>query len=344
MPFSRRIRLCLMVALMMVVSCTGLISECDTESHLKGSTNIIAHVHIRSVGLCAQYFRVDHGRCNCCHHHSAVSTAAIRSIVLVAQLPFAGLAMATNAPVIVEPEVVVPQGSHGRSRSPPAAASSPYVDGAGDSAMQLANLPEQGPNMYTYHYGPESAPRGRLFAGRGHTVWDPRGGGAFTVRTGITGGAAGTVVVSPEAVPGGTTPTGAGAGNQPGDDEAAGDGAGAGSSGGGGNSSGGGGPPAWDPDACSLREFPGSTPVTVRFAEVVHWRQRVVYCRSDATVDQVKWAMKDIVGQNVSTYRISDGFSGHPLARHWFITGQVANTWQNFQEPRRVLVVVPSFM
>ncbi len=84
--------------------------------------------------------------------------------------------------------------------------------------------------------------------------------------------------------------------------------------------------------------------MTVRFAEVVHWRQRVVYCRPDATVEHVKWAMRQTVGQHVSTFRINDGFSGQPLARHWYVTEPDANIWPNVAVPRRILVVMPSFM
>jgi hypothetical protein len=216
--------------------------------------------------------------------------------------------------------------------------------------LQLVNLPEQGPNVYTYHHGPESniAPSNSLTQLGHASVWDPRGGGSFSLRLTSTGQASDIVMSGPsEAVPGGapgaTAPGNAlpAAGGPIGGD-GGGDGGGAPDGGNGGN--GGGGPPAWDASACSHYPFPGSTPVTVRFAEVVHWRQRVVYCRADCTVDHVKWTMRDTVGQHVSTFRIGDGFSGHPLARHWRVTGLQANQWQNYQEPRRVLVVMPSFM
>jgi hypothetical protein len=234
-----------------------------------------------------------------------------------------------------------------RSRSPPAVTPMPNEGNDGSVSLQLVNLPEQGPNMYTYHYGPEAtATRGRTITKQSRSVWDPRGGGAFAVRTAFTGGSSGSLVWPPDAVHGGTTSPDAvlGDGGEP--DGAPGDsGDGAPDAGGnGGGGYGGGGPPPWDPDACSLQNFAGASPVTVRFAEVVSWRQRVVYCRADCTVEHVKWAMRQTVGQDVSTYRISDGFSGHPLARHWHVTGPVGNAWQNFQEPRRVLVVVPSFM
>jgi hypothetical protein len=234
-----------------------------------------------------------------------------------------------------------------RSRSPPAVTPMPIEGNEGSVPLQLVNLPEQGLNMYTYHYGPEATPtRGRKMTKQSRSVWDPRGGGAFAVRTANTGASSGTVVVPPDAVHGGTANPDAVLGDVVDADGAPGDGGNGdpddGGNGGGGY--GGGGPPGWDPQACSLQDFAGASPVTVRFAEVVNWRQRVVYCRADCTVEHVKWAMRHTVGQHVSTYRISDGFSGHPLARHWHVTGQVGNAWQNFQEPRRVLVVVPSFM
>jgi hypothetical protein len=237
-----------------------------------------------------------------------------------------------------------------RSRSPSRAEPTPVL--ADQAPLELANLPEQGPNVYTYHHGPESTSRNMgSNAKRGYAaVWDPRGGGAFALR--LKSHCANTsagMMVPPEAVPGGT-PTAAssgsaaaGVGGIAGEDSGNG-GAGGAPDGGGGGDSGGGGPPTWDESACSLQHFAGSTPVTVRFAEVLHWRQRVVYCRPDATVDNVKWTMRHTVGQHVSTFRIGDGFSGHPLARHWHVTGHLANTWHNFQEPRRVLVVMPSFM
>ena len=234
-----------------------------------------------------------------------------------------------------------------RSRSPPAVTPMPNEGDDGSVPLQLVNLPEQGPNMYTYHYGPEATPtRGRTITKQSRSVWDPRGGGAFALRTALTGGSSGSLVVPPDAVHGGTTSPDAGLGGVGEPDGAPGDsGDGAPDDGGnGGGGYGGGGPPGWDPQACSLQNFAGASPVTVRFAEVVSWRQRVVYCRADCTVEHVKWAMRETVGQHVSTYRISDGFSGHPLARHWHVTGPVGNAWQNFQEPRRVLVVVPSFM
>jgi hypothetical protein len=234
-----------------------------------------------------------------------------------------------------------------RSRSP--ARADPSSLPTAPLPLQLVNLPEQGPNVYTYHHGPESDIALSVpLTQHGHaSVWDPRGGGSFSLRLTSTGTSSDTVMIGPsEAVPGGahgvTAPGNAlpGAGGLVGG--GGGDGGGAPDGGNGGN--GGGGPPAWDESACSLHSFPGSSPVTVRFAEVVHWRQRVVYCRADCTVDHVKWAMKETVGQHISTFRIGDGFSGHPLARHWRVTGLQANQWQNFQEPRRVLVVMPSFM
>ena len=234
-----------------------------------------------------------------------------------------------------------------RSRSPPAQTPMPNEGDDGSVPLQLVNLPEQGPNMYTYHYGPEATPaRGRTITKQNRSVWDPRGGGAFAVRTALTGGSSGSLVVPPDAVHGGTTNPDAGLGGVGEPDGAPGDGGdGAPDDDGNGDGGyGGGGPPGWDPRACSLQHFAGASPVTVRYAEVVSWKQRVVYCRADCTVEHVKWAMRETVGQHVSTYRISDGFSGHPLARHWHVTGPVGNAWQNFQEPRRVLVVVPSFM
>jgi hypothetical protein len=236
-----------------------------------------------------------------------------------------------------------------RSRSPYRGEPTPIL--ADETSLELTNLPEQGPHVYTYHHGPESDNFARnKMVTRGYAeVWDPRGGGAITLRLKSTGASQSTgMMVSSEAVPGGTpgadSSGGAahGVGGIGGD---SGDGGGGGApDGGGGGGSGGGGQPPWDENACSLHPFPGSTPVSVRFAEVVHWRQRAVYCRPDATVDNVKWTMRHTVGQHVSTFRIGDGFSGHPLARHWYVTGQTANTVQNFQEPRRVLVVMPSFI
>jgi len=234
-----------------------------------------------------------------------------------------------------------------RSRSP--SRGDPSTATTAALPLQLVNLPEQGPNVYTYHHGPESdialsSPLSQLGYA---SVWDPRGGGSFSLRLTSTGQASDFVMLEPsDAVPGdapgATAPSNAlpAASGLVGDG-GTGDGGGAPDGGNGGN--GGGGPPAWDESACSMYPFPGSSPVTVRFAEVVHWRQRVVYCRADCTVDHVKWTMRQTVGQHVSTFRISDGFSGHPLARHWRFTGLRANQWQNFQEPRSVLVVVPSF-
>ena len=235
-----------------------------------------------------------------------------------------------------------------RSRSP--LRGEPTAISPNDPPLELANLPEQGPNVYTYHHGPESNSMNTIPRSKHGetTVWDPRGGGAFSLRLTSTGSAPGSMVIgSSEAVPG-DTPDSSASGSAPtavariGGGSGDGDGGG-GTGGGGGDGHGGGGLP-WDASACSLQHFAGSTPVTVRFAEVVHWRQRVVYCRPDCTVEHVKWTMRQTVGQHVTTFRIGDGFSGHPLARHWYVTGPTQNNWQNYQEPRRVLVVMPSFM
>ncbi len=53
-----------------------------------------------------------------------------------------------------------------------------------ETPLQLANLPEQGPNVYTYHHGPESDCSVRVpQLPVGHSaIWDPRGGGSFSVR------------------------------------------------------------------------------------------------------------------------------------------------------------------
>jgi hypothetical protein len=235
-----------------------------------------------------------------------------------------------------------------RSRSP--ARGEPVPEVVHQTPLELANLPEGAPNAYTYHHGPESHPSrtGSILKRGAPAVWDPRGGGAFALRLKSSGGAQTTGMMGPsEAVPGGPAPAGSSGSAGP----AAGGVGGTSAIGGGddgpgveGDGNGGDGFPAWDEDACSMRPFAGSTPITVRFAEVLHWRQRVVYCRPDATVDNVKWTMRSTVGQHVSTFRIGDGFSGHPLARHWHVTGNTANNWHNFQEPRRVLVVMPSFM
>jgi hypothetical protein len=234
-----------------------------------------------------------------------------------------------------------------RSRSPSRGGEATVVS-PDDLPLQLANLPEQAPNVYTYHHGPESDCRSPQMPVGDTAVWDPRGGGSFTMRLTSPGDRAVPMMGVPhEALPGGTPAAGAtGSASQGavGTGGPSGDGDGGHAPGGGGDGNGGRGGPAWDEDACSMYSFPGSSPVTVRFAEVVHWRQRVVYCRPDATIDHIKWTMRHTVGQHVSTFRIGDGFSGHPLARHWYVTGPRANAWPNFQEARRVLVVMPSFM
>ncbi len=68
-----------------------------------------------------------------------------------------------------------------RSRSPARAEPSPI--GPDETPLMLVNLPEEGPNEYTYHHGPESDSRVRLPASQlGHAaVWDPCGGGAFSL-------------------------------------------------------------------------------------------------------------------------------------------------------------------
>jgi hypothetical protein len=240
------------------------------------------------------------------------------------------------------------RGSEERSRSP--ARGEATVVSPSEMPLLLANLPEQSPNVYTYHHGPESDSRVRgpqLSTGQA-SFWDPRCGGSFSVRLTCPPVSTNTTMVVPhEAVPGGTGTAGVpGSALQSaaGNGGHRGDGDGSGAPGGSGGGSGGSGPPAWDESAVSMYAFQGSTPVTVRFAEVVHWRQRVVYCRPDATVEHVKWAMRQTVGQHVSTFRINDGFSGHPLARHWYVTEPDANVWPNVHEPRRILVVMPSFM
>jgi hypothetical protein len=240
------------------------------------------------------------------------------------------------------------RGSEERSRSPARGEASPANAGEG-SPMELANLPEHGPSGYTYHHGPEANfMSGPLLPASHSARWDPRGGGSFSMRLPTPAPADTMMAVPPEAVPGGTNAaSSASNGNGNGGLRAGGaaGGAAGGSAGGAaGSGDGGGGYPAWDNGAVQMQPFPGSSPVTVRFAEVVHWRQRVVYCSSAATVDGVKWAMRHIVGQNVSTFRINDGFSGHPLARHWHVTDATPNGWPNFSEPRRILVVMPSFM
>jgi hypothetical protein len=241
------------------------------------------------------------------------------------------------------------RGSEERSRSP-ARGEVTAVISPGELPLLLGNLPEHNPNVYAYRHFPESdlKDRGPQLPSGQASFWDPRGAGSWSVRYIPPSVSANTTIVVPhEAVPGGTGTAGvpgsasesaAGSGAHRGD----GDGSGApgGSSGG----SGGCGPPAWDETAVSLHAFEGSTPVTVRFAEVVHWRQRVVYCRPDATFDHVKWAMRQQVGQHVSTFRINDGFSGQPMARHWYVTEPDANIWPNVAVPRRILVVMPSFM
>jgi hypothetical protein len=239
--------------------------------------------------------------------------------------------------------------SEERSRSP-ARGEVTAVISPGEVPLLLGNLPEQNPNIYAYRKFHESdiKIRGPQLP-TGQASWfDPRGGGSFSVRYIPPSVTANTAMDVPhEAVPGGTGTAGASGSSTESTDGSGGprgDGDGRGAPGASSGGSGGGAPPAWDESAVSQYAFEGSTPVTVRFAEVVHWRQRVVYCRPDATVEHVKWAMRETVGQHVSTFRLNDGFSGHPLARHWYATDCDANNWPNVQVPRRILVVMPSFM
>jgi hypothetical protein len=234
-----------------------------------------------------------------------------------------------------------------RSRSPSRADPTPVAPNV--TSLQLENLPKQCPHLYTYRHGPTSD--SRIWSSHwlldDAVLCDPRGGGSSSLRLTSTGASSGTMMMVPsEAVPGGTPAASASSGASPGvagNDGDLGHHDGGGAPGGGAGGNHGFGLPAWDEDVCSLNPLFGSSPVTVRFAEVVHWRQRVVYCRPDCTVDHIKWTMRHIVGQHVSTFRIGDGFSGHPLARHWHVTGHMANTWL-LQEPRRVLIVLPSCM
>ncbi len=196
----------------------------------------------------------------------------IRDNLCIAAWPPCCLVMASQATIEDASAITDASSLEVRSRSPPAVTPMPIEGNEGSVPLQLVNLPEQGPNMYTYHYGPEATPtRGRKMTKQSRSVWDPRGGGAFSVRTGITGGSTGTEVVPPEAMPGGTTTPGAGPGNQQGDEGAAGggDGAdarGAGASGGGRGGNSGGGRRRWQAWTWSPRMGPPTAPEPRRHA------------------------------------------------------------------------------
>lgn len=65
----------------------------------------------------------------------------------------------------------------------------------------------------------------------------------------------------------------------------------------------------------SFKEEPGLVGVTVRYAHILAWSQRTVYISPECNSDQLKWGLRNHLGGSVSTWRVHDGFRGHPYDR-----------------------------
>lgn len=81
------------------------------------------------------------------------------------------------------------------------------------------------------------------------------------------------------------------------------------------------GPPETEPDEAnetkfSFREVAGFVPVAVRYANVAAWVQRTVWVAPDCNSDHLKWGLRHHLGSSVSTWRVHEGFRGHPYDRY----------------------------
>ena len=95
-------------------------------------------------------------------------------------------------------------------------------------------------------------------------------------------------------------------------------------------------------DEVSFVETDGMTAIAVRYAAATVWRQRTVWVSSTCNSDDLKWAMRTQLGQNVSLLRVHEGFRGYPYGRAEPIVGGPlsAPVTTGVQGP---LLIVPSF-
>jgi hypothetical protein len=100
------------------------------------------------------------------------------------------------------------------------------------------------------------------------------------------------------------------------------------------------GSPPWSPQA-QWGPAPGYTAVSVWYAPIISWRQKIVYVSPHASSDHLKWFMADLVGNNVTTFRVHSGWRGTPYDRMTPVTQPPPGA--HADEQPTVLLLVPSF-
>ena len=71
--------------------------------------------------------------------------------------------------------------------------------------------------------------------------------------------------------------------------------------------------PAWK--VCSMNEKDGMVPICVRYAPLTSWSQKTIWVSPECNSDDLKWVMRKQLGGMVCTWRVHEGFRGHPYDR-----------------------------